>query len=282
MTKLDDIMVSCLMVTLPVPHRFPFLRRSVADYCRQTHENRELIIVVDAGALSDKSAIAAYVSSLGRTDIKIVDPPTKLTVGALRNLCWASARGDVVCQWDDDDLNHPQRLQVQLDALRASGSEALCLEAMMLYWSEERTLYCTNWHATPAKSFPPSLMCARSAHVPYPETRVDPQIGEDMAVALALQRRGGLRTLGDAPHLYVYVAHGGNSFAALDHYRMLRDELAISRGLLIRREAQLRAGLAPHAFGAGAVTVHGSNGPAFVLEGREPAHGDSIAVNGRA
>jgi len=253
------------MVTLPVPHRLPFLRRSVADYCRQTHGNRELIIVIDAGAPTDKSAIAAYVSSLGRTDIRIVDPPTKLTLGALRNLSWTSARGNVVCQWDDDDLHHPRRLEVQLDALRQSASEAVCLEAVMLYWHKSPMLYCTSWHPSPSKSFPASLMCVRSARAPYPETGPDSQTGEDMHVALELQRRGGLHRLGDASHLYVYVCHGENAFAAPDHYRMLRDKLAISRGLLIRREARLREGLGPHDFGA--VTVHGSNGPAFVLGG---------------
>lgn len=267
MTKLDDVMVSCLMVTLPVPHRFRFLQRSVADYCRQTHQNRELIIVFDAGTPADKSAIIAHVSSLGRNDIRIVDPPTKLTLGALRNLSWTSARGDVVCQWDDDDLHHPQRLESQLGALHASASQAVCLQAVMLYLSDARTLYCTNWHPTPSKSFPASLMCARSARIPYPETGPLSQIGEDMFVALELQRTGRLRTLADASHLYVYISHGGNCFA-LSHYRMLADKLAISRGLLIRREARLREGLGPHHLGA--VTVHGSNGPAFVLGGAEP------------
>jgi len=268
-TKLDDIMVSCLMVTLPVPNRFRFLQRSVADYCRQTHGNRELIIVVDASTPADKSAITAHVSSLGRDDIKVVDTPTKLTLGGLRNLSWMSARGAVVCQWDDDDFHHPQRVELQLGALLASASQAVCLQAVMLYLSDSRTLCCTNWHATPCKSFPASLMCTRSARIPYPETGPLSQIGEDMFVALEFQRTGGLHTLADVPHLYVYVSHGGNSFA-LDHFRMLKDKLAISRGLLIRRERRLREELGPYDFGAGAVTVHGSNGPAFVLDEPQP------------
>jgi glycosyltransferase involved in cell wall biosynthesis len=267
--KLDDIMVSCLMVTLPVPERLSFVKRSVEDYCRQTHARKELIIVVDAGAPSDKSAIAAYVSSLGRHDIRIVDPSTKLTLGALRNLSWASARGDVVCQWDDDDRYHPQRLELQLGALLASGSQAVYLQGVMLYFSGSRALYCTNWHATPSKSFPASLLCARSTLVPYPETGPDARIGEDMAVALAFQRAGRLHVLTDAPHLYVYVCHGGNIFAR-DHYQMLADKLAISRGLLIRREARLREQLRPYDLGVGAVTLQGSNGPAFVFGEPEP------------
>lgn len=277
MPALDDALVSCLMVTLPVPERLRFLEDSVAAYCRQTHANKELIIVTDAGAASDKGAIGTFVASLGRSDIKIVDPPAKLTLGALRNLSAARATGDILCHWDDDDLYHPRRLELQLDALLASSSQAVCLQGVMLYFSGPRTLYCTNWHSTPPKSFPASLMCRRSAPIQYPETGPSSRIGEDMAVALQLQGMGGLHVLADAPHLYVYVCHGRNTFAP-DHYRMLADKLAISRGLLIRREAQLRDGLAPYDFGAGDVIIQGSNGPAFVLG--EPAapradgHGD--------
>ncbi len=137
----------------------------------------------------------------------------------------------------------------------------------MLYFSGSRTLYCTNWQATPAKIFPPSLMCRKSALVPYPEART----GEDMAVALQLQSSGVLHALADAPHLYVYVAHGGNCYPP-GHYQMLADKLAISRGLLMRREAWLRDGLAPYDFGIGRVSVQGSNGTAFMLEDPAAPH----------
>ena len=52
---------------------------------------------------------------------------------------------------------------------------------------------------------------------------------------------------------------------ATQHHRMLARELAISKALLRRREAQLRAGLAPFDFGPGAVPVQGYNGLAFTL-----------------
>jgi len=46
---------------------------------------------------------------------------------------------------------------------------------------------------------------------------------------------------------------------------MLARELSLSKALLQRREAQLRAGLAPIDFGPGEVTVAGYNGVAFTL-----------------
>ncbi|HLJ22355.1 MAG TPA: glycosyltransferase family A protein [Stellaceae bacterium] len=264
MPKPADLMVSCLMVTLAVPNRLPHLKRSIACYAQQTHRNKELVIVADAGDPGTKAAIAAHVSSLGRDDISIVDVPGTLSVGALRNISMASARGPVVCQWDDDDLCHPQRIEQQLLALLGSGSQGVCLEETMLFFTDSRTLYCTNWHATPVRSVPGTLMCWTSAPIRYHETGPGCRHGEDTVVALELQRLGGLHALADVPHLYVYVCHGANSWAS-DHHRMLVDRLAISRGLLSRREASLRGGLAPYDFGTGTVTVQGGNGPAFVL-----------------
>jgi glycosyltransferase involved in cell wall biosynthesis len=253
---------------LPVPERLRHVRRSIACYAQQTHANKELLIVADDGDPGTKSAIVAHVSSLGRDDVRIVNVPGKLSLGALRNISMTSARGDVLCQWDDDDLHHPQRLELQLDALLASGRQGACLQEAMLLFTESRTLYCTNWHATPARSLPSTLICRRSAPIRYPETGPDCQLGEDTAVVLQLQRLDGFHVLADCPHLYVYVCHGANSWA-MDHHRMLADELAISRGLLTRREARFRAGLAAYDFGPGPVTVQGSNGPAFVL-GSDP------------
>jgi hypothetical protein len=83
-----------------------------------------------------------------------------------------------------------------------------------------------------------------------------------------LQRDDGLHALAGAPHLYVYVSHGGNSWAD-DHHEMLDTRLGISRGLLLRREAQLREGLRPFDFGPGDVTVRGNNGSAFTLCGEQ-------------
>lgn len=264
MAEPDDILVSCLLVTLPVAERLRHFQRSLSDYCRQTHANRELIIVLDPGPADATLAIAAEVAALRRSDIRIVAAPTKQTLGWLRNLSVASARGEVLCQWDDDDLHHPDRLRRQLEAMLDTGHAAVYLEDVMQYFPASRTLYCTHWGATEPKGMPGTLMCRRAARIRYPETGPEARRGEDTAVALQLQRQGGYALLSGAPHLYVYVSHGANTWPD-DHHRMLANELAISRGLLRRREAQLREGLRPIAFGPGAVNVQGYNGPAFIL-----------------
>jgi len=260
----DEPMVSCLMVTLPVADRWEGLKRSIGDYLRQTHARRELVIVVDTRARAGTAeAIGDYVRGLGRSDIRVFNPAAPASLGALRNVSLSEATGDVLCVWDDDDMRHPERVSRQVASLTASGAEGLCLTHVMQFFPRERRLYCTNWRPTEARGLPASLVCWRSAPIAYPESGPSSERGEDMAVLQQLKARGRFHLLEDAPHLYVYVSHGKNTYEQEHHQMLLR--LAITRGLLKRHEATLREGLAPLDFGPGQVTVQGSNGPAFVI-----------------
>lgn len=252
------------MVTLAVPERLSYLRHAVHDYCRQTHLKKELVVVLDCGPPESKMAIAAHIESLQRNDIRIVDPGRKLSLGALRNFARESARGDIHCQWDDDDLFHPERIERQLAYLLEGDCEAVCLQEIMQLSVRTRTLYCTNWRPSPSKGMPATLMCRQSSPIRYPETGPESQRGEDTAVALQLLERDGCRFLVGQPHLHIYVMHGRNSWGENDHRRQVA-QLAISRALLRRREAQLRDGLRPFEFGPEPITVEGYNGEAFTL-----------------
>jgi glycosyltransferase involved in cell wall biosynthesis len=255
------------MVTLPVPARFEHLKRSLSAYCGQTYAHRELVVVMDRGTDQARDAIGRHVAALNRPDIRLVDPPGTPTLGALRNISWREARGDILCQWDDDDLYHPDRIEQQLAALRRSASLSVCLQEVMQFFPASRRLYQINWSATPLTAKPGSLMCLKSAPIRYPEAGAEASLGEDTAVLLQLQRLGSFHALPGAPHLYVYVSHGQNTYDDA-HHHMLADRLAVSRGLLRRGETALRQCLAPFDFGPGEVIVQGHNGPAFTLGAR--------------
>jgi glycosyltransferase involved in cell wall biosynthesis len=262
----DDILVSCLLVTLASPERIGFARRAIAAYRAQTHPKRELVIVTDPGPTEAKAALAAHLAALGRDDIRMIEPASALTLGGLRNLARDSARGEVHCQWDDDDLHHPERIERQLGALEDSGAEAVCLQEVMQFFPATRALYCTNWRATEYTAFPGSLMCKARSTVRYPESGPESRLGEDSVVCAQFLRLGALHALAGAPHLFVYLSHGANSWPD-DHHRMLANRLGVSRGLLRRREAALREDLRPFDFGAGEVTMRGPNGAAFTFPG---------------
>lgn len=256
-------MVSCLMVTLPVPGRFEFFKRSVAGYCAQTHPDKELVVVAD-GASAARQPLVDHIAGLGRSDIRFVPISGKKTLGALRNRACDAARGDYFCQWDDDDLYHPRRLEEQLRVLSGNDARCVYLEDVMQYAPATRTLVWTNWRATETRAHPGTLLCAREAQPPYPESGKEGAIMEDVVVCRLLQRQPGFTVLPDKAYLYIYVSHGANTYPD-EHHAMLARELAISRGLLLRREATLREGLAAFDFGPGDVVVQGSNGPAFTL-----------------
>jgi glycosyltransferase involved in cell wall biosynthesis len=247
-----------------VPQRLPYFRQSVADYLRQTHAHRELVVVLDRGDPSTRVALLDHVASLRRDDIRIVELERNLTLGALRNVSLAQARGDIVCQWDDDDLYHPERVATQLELMRESGADALCLEEVLHFFPSTRTLHWVNFRKTDPKAFPGSLMMRRGLAVTYPETGPTAERGEDTAVIAQLHALGGFRVVAGWPHLYVYRSHGANTWSD-DHHRMLAQELSISKALLARREGAIRAGLAPMDLGPGDVAVTGYNGVAFTL-----------------
>jgi glycosyltransferase involved in cell wall biosynthesis len=263
-------LVSCLMVTLPSAVRLRYLKRSLAAYRDQTYPARELIVVLDRGTPEACAAVRRSVEELGQSDIRIIEPQGALTLGALRNIAWGAATGDFICQWDDDDMYHPTRIAAQMGALEGLGGVSTCLEEVMQFFPASRRVYLTNWRATPPTAMPATLFCRSSARVRYPEEGPEATLGEDLSVLLQLQALGGFHAQAGAPHLYVYVSHGQNLCGA-DHHQMIADLLAVSKGLLRRREAELREGLAAFDFGEDDVVVEGSNGLAFVIAGRDDA-----------
>lgn len=252
--------ISALMVTRP--ERRVLMSAAIEAWLAQTHPNRELVIVVDQGPAAERAAAVASIEAFGRNDIRYTFPDRPLTLGALRNFSVSSATGEVICQWDDDDVHHPDRLAAQLSAMNEARSDACLLEDVLLWRQRSDTIYWTNWKATPTGGHPATLMCRRSAMPRYPESGPSADRHEDVALLELLRAAHDVHCLAGAPHLYVYVGHGANA-SGDEHIDMLVERLAISRGLLLKREANLRLAIA-HAIPAG-VTVAGSNGPAFTF-----------------
>ncbi len=247
-------------MTRATPHRLPRLRNSIADFDAQVWPARRLVIAIDGSAGGDAAAVRAMIA--GREDTTLIEPPAGTPLGALRNAAWAAATGDHICQWDDDDRHHPDRIACQMAAL--GTGEAILLADMFHLFEADGELYWTNWAATPIGGHPGTLLCRRDSAVRYPEHGPAARLGEDAAVAMALRDSGGLTMLAGAPHLYVYVAHGGN-VSAMAHHHMLARTLGISQGLMRRREAQVRAGLAAIDLGARPIVARGPGGAAFML-----------------
>lgn len=258
-------LVSCLMVTLPSARRVAYAKQSIAAYMAQTYHCKELVIVQDEGDPAAKADLQSHVAGLARDDIRLVEAAPGLSLGALRNLSRTQATGTFLCQWDDDDLHHPERVEQQLAALQASNMMAVGLEQVLQFFPMRRELYWTNWRNTPTTVLPGTIMFRAQAPFSYPETGPAAQRGEDSDVCHKLLALKALGRLDSAPQLSIYVNHGVNTWGN-DHHAMLANTLGISHGLLRRRETWLRERLADIDFGPGAIAVRGPKGIAFTLD----------------
>jgi glycosyltransferase involved in cell wall biosynthesis len=255
-------LVSCLMVTRPGARRLALCQGSIECYLRQGYSARELIIALDDGAEEDKRALEDHVASLGRPDIRVVRCPGQPTLGRLRNFAFEQAAGELVCVWDDDDLHHPRRLELQVQSLLESGAIATFLTEVLHLFVARRELYWTNYRNTVQKCLPGTGLVWRTVTARYPEAGPACQRGEDTAFCQRLLAEGPVHFVDDAPQLYVYVNHHANT-SGDDHHQMLAQSLGVSRGRVLRREALVRDALEQPGLALDEVAVKGNNGLAF-------------------
>ncbi|HTS24095.1 MAG TPA: glycosyltransferase family A protein [Casimicrobiaceae bacterium] len=230
-------MISCLTVTQE--GRLASLALSVGDFARQTERDRELVIVHDGGdAFQDGVLAIARARPDASVRIVRVAGAPRQTLGALRNASVAAARGEYVCQWDDDDRCHPRRLEAQMEALRATGSDASALADQLHFFADSREMYWDDWHdsAYPLNFVPGTVLARRDALARYPD---EPR-GEDTGLVVAMLREGrSFARIRGQGYLYVYVYDGRNSFDQAHHAAISLYHRFRARRLL-RLEAALR------------------------------------------
>ncbi len=264
-------LISCLTVTT---NRLTLLKEAIACFVVQTYPARELIIVAEGGRRY-QDAIDDYLSLLGRDDIRLVraDSPG-LTLGAKRNLSIDHASGEFLCQWDDDDLSHPERLRLQYEALRDAGAAACFLTDLLQFFADDRALFWLDWAtigSVEESMFPASMLVRRDERLRYPESGGWSALGEDNAYRAQVFRMLEPIGLGGRGYLYIYRYHGRNIWPKRHHQCFTATALGVDS--LLMRSAELRRALAafplPRPY-----SVIGQGGlPVFLYDG--PRAGDS-------
>jgi glycosyltransferase involved in cell wall biosynthesis len=234
-------MISCLTVTREA--RFASLELSVGDFARQTWAERELVIVHDGDAAFD-AKLKALASSHDGPVITVHREPAGQTLGELRNASVDAARGEIVCQWDDDDRYHPRRLELQFAAMRVENSEFCFLTDQLHLFAADRTMYWDDWNIEvyPLNLVQGTLLGSKTALGHYsPLAR-----GEDTPLILDLLRRGRRITrLREHGYLYVYVFDGKNAWG-YDHHATISAWKRFRGARLLALEPMLRARLAEY------------------------------------
>jgi glycosyltransferase involved in cell wall biosynthesis len=239
--------------------RHRYFEGSVESYCLQTYSPRELIIVCD-GEADDVELVKAVVARAGGPDIRPTFIKGKQTLGALRNVSLQLASGGIVCQWDDDDLYHPSRLEVQARPLLEAGKVASYLVSYLHYFEDCRELFLMDWSESPLGCLPGTVMIQRGSMRAYPRAGAFSSRNEDSLLLFYLRRTPErVEYINGAPHLYVYRFHGQNTWPR-SHHSDLVSRYAVSRELVDAAWPSLAPELARLPFESGPADVMGRDG----------------------
>jgi len=132
--KRGEVSVS---VILPTFNRAPLLTRSIASVLAQTFDDFELIVVDDGS----QDGTEAVVKDLPDERIRYLRLPRNLGLPAARNAGLARARGAFLAFQDSDDEWHREKLERQMDAMRANPAASIVYSDMHRRSPDGTTMY---------------------------------------------------------------------------------------------------------------------------------------------
>jgi glycosyltransferase involved in cell wall biosynthesis len=107
-----------ISVVIPTYNRVLLLQKAIASILAQTYNNWELI-VVDDGSTDGTSQL---IRSMTDARISVLELPHSGHIGCLRNTGVRAGKGEWVAFLDSDDVWMPYKLELQLCALKKSGT----------------------------------------------------------------------------------------------------------------------------------------------------------------
>lgn len=236
-------MISCLTVTRE--NKLPELARALECFHRQTLPDKELIIVHDGSTAFNDAIVNAVRQYPGDTMRVHRVPDENLNLGTLRNISLSLARGKMVCQWDDDDLYHPRRLEIQLAELRDTEADFCFLVDQLHYFEPTGEMFWDDWSVEgyPGKLIQGTILGRADLLGRYP----DLPRGEDTGIVSDLVTSGcHLHGIAGRGYLYIYVFNGNNTWG-LRHHAAISAWKRMPGRRLLEREAELRQYLLDYA-----------------------------------
>jgi glycosyltransferase involved in cell wall biosynthesis len=146
--------------------------------------------------------------------IEVSTSPKKL-LGELRNIAIENASGSFVCQWDDDDWFHAERLAYQYSVIRSTAYSACVMTQWLVFDNTRGNAYLSN-----RRLWEGSVMCHKE--VIRRKQYESVKIGEDTAVIDYLKENNHIYEVNDNAGLYIYIYHGANTWNAPHWERIFR------------------------------------------------------------
>jgi len=212
--------ISCLTITQL--SRIDLLQRSLSSFSQQTIEtaSRELLIVHHDGH-QGTAAIQTLLIEFG-IEARIIEA-SGAPLGTLRNISIRHAAGDLLCQWDDDDIYHPDRLIMQSTPFLKDDCIATTLDSQIVWFRSSGELYVRRGRP---EGIHGTIMFRNGLGLDY-----DPSMpkGEDSRLIeeLLLLHPSGICRIDDRPELYVRTYHGRNTWDLGQHRRQIRRAFSV-------------------------------------------------------
>lgn len=194
-------MISCLCIT---KNSAALLSRAIECFEAQTYPFKELLVIYE----SDNTGIDEVIAQKkGNKEIHFIEVPAapKQSLGELRNYSIELAKGELFCQWDDDDWYAANRLEEQLRSLQLHEADVCFLGYWIIYDHTDGKAYISfrrNWEGTVlAKK---SIINEACCYAALPKA-------EDTAFKEAVEANYKIDRF-FAPHLYIYTYHGNNTW----------------------------------------------------------------------
>ena len=235
--------ISCLMITQQ--GKLEDIKNSIRCFNTQTHQRRELVIVHD-GDNGFQQSIEQVLSSYPDINAQLHQAEGGLTLGALRNQSVDLATQELICQWDDDDFNHPERLRCQYDYLLQQHADFCFLSDQLHWYVDDDYWFWNDWSSLPLPEslIEGTLLGYRNKMGWYPQQ----SRGEDTALIHDLIcRQNKLVALADYGYLYIYSYNGRNTWE-LEHHAAISREKRIDLAGLKNRQAILKKHLLEYKF----------------------------------
>ncbi len=225
-------LISCLMVTQQ--GRLDETRQAIACFIRQNFQPIELIIVHDSNDACHQELLK-LVNSYSGAVIHIYQEIPGNTLGWLRNRSLSHANAELVCQWDDDDYSHPERLKAQYNLMQKEGTDFCFMTDQLHLFTEQGFLFWDNWQSReePYDLIENTMLGKRALLCDYPHLSV----GEDTAIIeYIFTKQYKISRLKNMGWLYTYVYNGKNAWDFEHHSAISLHRRFNSTALLAQKE----------------------------------------------
>lgn len=216
--------ISCLIITQP--ERETLLQESLLSLSRQTLPAEAVIVVQDDVFAKDVETECSHL----KIPYNVICAEPRASLGALRNIAIEEA-GRYWCQWDDDDLYHPKRLEEQFKVLNGTIHYSF-LSSQLYLFTEKRRLFIRDCE------FPihGTILCKRN-NIRY----LNVYKGEDTHFFVEVMKQPARVDVINDFTLYLRRYHGDNTWDEEFHVNNLVRKGMSTEGVIANKEKIIEA-----------------------------------------